>query len=188
MPGIVVQDLQVEECIAPLTQGVLLPVELILAVAHGFQPPVGGRDDPVKSCGLDILLQRDLAVSGLPSYKTVEPCVDRIFPASLLIHLALRGYVIPLFLIALDPEAEARRNATVNLVKAADRMDAARIAEARGLARFSAQAVGGAVGRNPISLLIPCHRVLGADGSLTGYAGGLERKAALLRLEGVPLP
>jgi methylated-DNA-[protein]-cysteine S-methyltransferase len=65
---------------------------------------------------------------------------------------------------------------------------AARIAEARGLARFSAQAVGGAVGRNPISLLIPCHRVLGADGSLTGYAGGLERKAALLRLEGVPLP
>lgn len=65
---------------------------------------------------------------------------------------------------------------------------AARIAERRGLARFSAQAVGGAVGRNPISILIPCHRVLGADGSLTGYAGGLEKKAALLRLEGVSLP
>jgi methylated-DNA-[protein]-cysteine S-methyltransferase len=43
--------------------------------------------------------------------------------------------------------------------------------------------VGGAVGRNPISILIPCHRVLGSDGRLTGYAGGLERKAALLRLE-----
>ena len=64
---------------------------------------------------------------------------------------------------------------------------AARIAGHRGLARFSAQAVGGAVGRNPISLLIPCHRVLGADGSLTGYAGGVEKKAALLRLEGVVL-
>ena len=47
----------------------------------------------------------------------------------------------------------------------------------------SAQAVGGAVGRNPISLLIPCHRVIGADGSLTGYAGGLEKKEALLKLE-----
>lgn len=51
--------------------------------------------------------------------------------------------------------------------------------------RVSAQAVGGAVGRNPISILIPCHRVLGADGSLTGYAGGIEKKQYLLRLEGV---
>ena len=50
-----------------------------------------------------------------------------------------------------------------------------------------AQAVGGAVGHNPISLVIPCHRVLGADGSLTGYAGGLEKKRALLELEGVIL-
>lgn len=45
------------------------------------------------------------------------------------------------------------------------------------------RAVAGAVGRNPISLIVPCHRVLGSDGSLTGYAGGLERKAALLQLE-----
>ncbi len=48
---------------------------------------------------------------------------------------------------------------------------------------MSAQAVGGAVGRNPISLIIPCHRVVGANGSLTGYAGGLERKKFLLELE-----
>lgn len=47
----------------------------------------------------------------------------------------------------------------------------------------AARAVGAAVGRNPISILIPCHRVVGADGSLTGYAGGLERKRALLKLE-----
>ena len=49
--------------------------------------------------------------------------------------------------------------------------------------RVSARAVGGAVGHNPISLIIPCHRVIGADGSLTGYAGGTDRKAALLRME-----
>jgi len=59
---------------------------------------------------------------------------------------------------------------------------AARLASAGKKA--SAQAVGGAVGHNPISLLIPCHRVLGADRSLTGYAGGLEKKRALLELEG----
>lgn len=47
----------------------------------------------------------------------------------------------------------------------------------------SAQAVGGAVGHNPVSIIIPCHRVLGAGGGLTGYAGGLERKQALLALE-----
>lgn len=47
----------------------------------------------------------------------------------------------------------------------------------------AAQAVGGAVGRNPIAIIIPCHRVVGVNGSLTGYAGGLERKAALLALE-----
>ncbi|MBX3588398.1 MAG: methylated-DNA--[protein]-cysteine S-methyltransferase [Ramlibacter sp.] len=46
------------------------------------------------------------------------------------------------------------------------------------------RAVGAAVGRNPVSVIVPCHRVLGTDGSLTGYAGGLERKTALLQLEG----
>ena len=55
---------------------------------------------------------------------------------------------------------------------------------ARRLGVCCAQAVGGAVGHNPISILIPCHRVVGSDGSLTGYAGGVERKARLLQLEG----
>ncbi len=56
-----------------------------------------------------------------------------------------------------------------------------------GRARMPAQAVGGAVGHNPISIVIPCHRVLGADGSPTGYAGGLDKKRFLLRHEGVCL-
>ena len=76
-----------------------------------------------------------------------------------------------------------------NAVSGADRSTmSARAAKPRMSARavkprMSAQAVGGAVGHNPISLIIPCHRVIGADGSLTGYAGGLERKQALLELE-----
>ena len=61
------------------------------------------------------------------------------------------------------------------------------IAERRGLERMSAQAVGGAVGHNPISIIIPCHRIIGSDGSLTGYGGGLDKKIALLKLEGVTL-
>ena len=48
----------------------------------------------------------------------------------------------------------------------------------------AARAIGAAVGRNPVSIVVPCHRVLGTDGTLTGYAGGLERKTALLQLEG----
>ena len=62
---------------------------------------------------------------------------------------------------------------------------AKRIASKKGLPRMSAQAVGGAVGHNRISIIVPCHRVVGADGSLTGYAGGIEKKAKLLKLEKV---
>lgn len=66
--------------------------------------------------------------------------------------------------------------------------DIARQMAARsGKPSMSSQAVGGAVGHNPISILIPCHRVVGANGSLTGYAGGMARKTALLRLEGVDM-
>ena len=60
---------------------------------------------------------------------------------------------------------------------------AKQLAARRGLPRMSARAVGGAVGHNPISILVPCHRVVGLGGSLTGYAGGLERKRCLLALE-----
>ena len=58
------------------------------------------------------------------------------------------------------------------------------LAERRGIPRMSSQAVGGAVGHNPVSLIVPCHRVIGTGGSLTGYGGGLWRKKELLLLEG----
>ncbi|MCB6993873.1 methylated-DNA--[protein]-cysteine S-methyltransferase [bacterium 210820-DFI.6.37] len=64
---------------------------------------------------------------------------------------------------------------------------ASQIAEKMGLAHMSPQAVGGAVGHNEISIIIPCHRVVGSSGSLTGYAGGIDKKIYLLTLEGVDM-
>lgn len=64
---------------------------------------------------------------------------------------------------------------------------AGKVAQKRGLSRMSAQAVGGAVGHNGISIIVPCHRVVGANGSLTGYAGGVGKKKRLLTLEGVDM-
>lgn len=62
---------------------------------------------------------------------------------------------------------------------------ATKIAQQRGLAKMSAQAIGGALKNNPISIIIPCHRVIGANGSLIGYAGGVEKKKILLGLENI---
>lgn len=64
---------------------------------------------------------------------------------------------------------------------------AKQIAKKKGIKRMSAQAVGGAVGHNPISIIIPCHRVVGTNGSLTGYAGGIEKKIYLLKHEQVDM-
>ena len=68
--------------------------------------------------------------------------------------------------------------------RAAQLVAAPKVAMQQGLApRVAAQAVGGAVGHNPVAIIVPCHRVIGADGSLTGYAAGLDRKRRLLQLE-----
>lgn len=64
---------------------------------------------------------------------------------------------------------------------------AAQVARERGIPRMSAQAVGGAVGANPILIIVPCHRVIGAGGNLTGYGAGMERKIQLLKLEKVDM-
>lgn len=60
---------------------------------------------------------------------------------------------------------------------------AKRLAAERGISSMSAQAVGGAVGHNEISVIVPCHRVVGTNGSLTGYAGGIDKKVKLLTME-----
>ena len=92
----------------------------------------------------------------------------------------------PGFTPKLNPEGTAFRRAVWDVlltIPYGKTMTYGEIAERLGLSRGSAQAVGGAVGHNPISLIIPCHRVLGADGSLTGYAGGTDKKHSLLALE-----
>ena len=91
----------------------------------------------------------------------------------------------PDFLPSLHPQGSSFRQAVWNVLLTIPRGQTMTYGEiARRLNVRSAQAVGGAVGHNPISILIPCHRVVGSDGSLTGYAGGLARKEWLLNLEG----
>jgi len=89
------------------------------------------------------------------------------------------------FAVALDPQGTAFQQAVWQRLLAVGCGRRARYGElAHELGRpEAARAVGAAVGRNPISIIVPCHRVLGHDGALTGYAGGLERKQALLDLE-----
>lgn len=91
------------------------------------------------------------------------------------------------FAVPLDPQGSAfQRGVWQALRGIAAGQTSSYGALAAGLGRASAvRAVAAAVGRNPVSVILPCHRVLGADGALTGYAGGLERKAWLLRREGV---
>ncbi len=96
----------------------------------------------------------------------------------------------PDFLPELHPIGSAFRQAVWELLlqipygKTAAYGEIAReLAEKLGVSRMSAQAVGGAVGHNAISIIIPCHRVVGTNGSLTGYAGGIDKKIGLLELE-----
>lgn len=100
------------------------------------------------------------------------------------------GGEIPAFTPPLKPKATAFRKAVWEILLSVPYGRtitygeiAGVVARQKGLARMSAQAVGSAVGHNPISIIIPCHRVVGADGSLTGYAGGIAIKERLLRLE-----
>jgi methylated-DNA-[protein]-cysteine S-methyltransferase len=92
------------------------------------------------------------------------------------------------FAVALDPQGTEYQRSVWQLLLGVGSGEQSRYGElARRLGQpQAARAVGAAVGRNPISIIVPCHRVLGQDGSLTGYAGGLARKRALLELEGEP--
>jgi methylated-DNA-[protein]-cysteine S-methyltransferase len=93
------------------------------------------------------------------------------------------------FEVPLDPQGTPFQQDVWRLLRAikAGQLDSYGAMAAQLGSPQAARAVGAAVGRNPISIIVPCHRVVGASGALTGYAGGLERKQALLKLEGVLL-
>ena len=127
---------------------------------------------------------------GLDASKSVERENDMLAAAKRWLDGYFAGR-IPDFMPPLHPQGTAFQRSVWKLLLEIPRGQvttygalAKKLAQQQGRGSMSAQAVGGAVGRNPVSIFIPCHRVVGADGSLTGYAGGLERKAALLRLEG----
>ena len=95
------------------------------------------------------------------------------------------SFTPPLSLCAATPFRQAvwQKLLQIPYGKTATYGEIAKALQAETDKRVSAQAVGGAIGHNPISIVVPCHRVVGADGSLTGYAGGIDKKLALLTLE-----
>ena len=137
-----------------------------------------GMREPGTVCGMDgaepfaseasrrVLLA---ACAWLDSYFAAAP-----LPSSPALHLMGTPFQLRVWQLLL--EIPCGRTTTYGAL--------AREYERRFDAHTSARAVGGAVGRNPISIIVPCHRVVGADGAITGYAGGVDRKRALLALEG----
>ncbi len=121
----------------------------------------------------------DVAEAELPIFEEVKRWLDIYFSGE-----------CPDFMPRLRPKGTAFREKVWEILlripygKTITYNDIAKeIARGSGKEKMSAQAVGGAVGHNPISVIIPCHRVIGTNGSLTGYAGGLHLKEALLKLE-----
>jgi methylated-DNA-[protein]-cysteine S-methyltransferase len=122
--------------------------------------------------------------SGLPVFTASKKWLDRYFS----------GSNPPIFGLAITPCGTMFRKAVWNALckipygKVTTYGNIAKVVAARiNRPGMSAQAVGGAVGHNPVSIIIPCHRVVGSNGSLTGYAGGIDKKIKLLELEGVDM-
>lgn len=150
-----------------------------------------------------LLAARDGALIGLwldgqkyfPDFSRVEVCESRQEPALLAAHRWLEAYFAgerpDISALPLSPESSDFRRRVWEKLRAIPYGQvrtyseiARELARDRGTDSACARAVGGAVGHNPISIIVPCHRVVGANGSLTGYAGGVERKRWLLRHEG----
>ena len=156
---------------------------------HHYVSPLGGITMAGEENGLTGLwfdgqrhfaetLSPEHAVKMLPVFAEAKRWLDRYFSDGIpdfTPPLMLRG--TPFRRLVWEKLLTVPYGQTVTYGEIADRLTA------QTGSRVSARAVGNAVGCNPVSLIIPCHRVVGADGRLTGYAGGLERKARLLRME-----
>ena len=157
---------------------------------HHYQSPLGGitlASDGTALVGLWFDEQRFFAasLSSIPTERPLPVFEQAVRWLNLYFSGRDPGFVPPVTLRTTDFR---RTVCTIMLAIPYGRtMTYGKIAEIvarqKGVPRMSAQAVGGAVGHNPVSLIIPCHRVIGAGGALVGYGGGLERKSALLALE-----
>ena len=133
---------------------------------------VGQVNDAKNNCGIEMK-------DDLPIFVQVENWLERYFsgkPTPITFPLQPKGTIFQERVWKILQEIPYGETMTYGEI-------AQRIAKEKGVATYSAQAVGQAVGKNPISILIPCHRVLGKNGALTGYAGGVHRKEQLLRIE-----
>ena len=157
---------------------------------HHYDSPLGGITMASDGCALTGLwfdgqkyfangLDKDIREKNLPVFDQTDQCLNIYFSGR------APGFIPPLNMKTTPFRKEVWEilltipfGKTMTYGEIADR-----VAMQNGLSRMSAQAVGGAVGHNAISLIIPCHRVVGANGSLTGYAGGIDKKAKLLALE-----
>ena len=132
------------------------------------------RDIEIKKDNRDIEIKDDL-----PIFKQVETWLESYFSGEetpITIPLQPKGTIFQERVWKILKEIPYGETMTYGDI-------ARRIAKEKGVVTYSAQAVGQAVGKNPISILIPCHRVLGKNGALTGYAGGVHRKEQLLKIE-----
>ncbi len=128
-----------------------------------------------------LYLEKEAQVQASPIFTEVKRWLDRYFagerpPVDLPLHIIGTPFQKEVWeILTTIPYGQTMTYGEI----------AKQLATKRGIRQMSAQAVGGAVGRNEISIIVPCHRVIGAHGCLTGYAGGLDKKIALLKLEGI---
>lgn len=164
----------------------------MMQYTNSYQSPIGDilvASDGKSLTGLWFMGQKYFAdtlspeheVKDLPVFKETKHWLDLYFQGKIpdfTPPLALNG--TPFRLAVWEILLKIPYGETMTYGEIADR-----VADKQGLKTMSGQAVGGAVGHNPISVIVPCHRVVGSNGSLTGYAGGIDKKIHLLTLEKV---
>lgn len=151
--------------------------------------PLGPMTAAASASGLAGLWFDDQAHHPGPLAVPVDPLHPHLQAAARAVRAYFDGAGEPLRGVRLDMRGTAFQQAVWRALIALPRGSTStygQIASAAG-SPAAVRAAGAAIGRNPVSVLVPCHRVLGRDGSLTGYAGGLHRKTALLQAEGVRL-
>jgi methylated-DNA-[protein]-cysteine S-methyltransferase len=146
--------------------------------------PIGGLEIVGERRGAEILLDSISCTTSIPSgHSKLDPVVDRL---NAYFHGDVREFDVPH--TVRGTEFQRRVWAAVERIPYGETISYGQLAAAIGAPRDRIRAVAAAVGANPLLIVRPCHRVIGANGALTGYAGGVPRKRFLLELEGAMQP